>query len=513
MNTPSGTEVEGASMPQGIAVDEAAAYFGVTDSADIIMHLNQTDQITGMGEFFSIAIDLVLQPEFGFEEAAQRLGCEGGEIYYLLTGPFGLVSLSDPLRVYLGGEDSEGNVGVHPGFPENEMNALESLTDIFSLLKMFGLGHLIGGLPLLSHYVSKYAELVAASDMNKIALLQLSQELHVVIEQTKSGSVSPISCLGAPTHASQPAPAPSTAPAPAPVQSPAPSPAPVSAPSPTPVQSPAPSPTPVQSPAPAPGPAPASVQSPAPAPAPVSAPAPAPSPAPVQSPAPAPASAPAPAVAPVASPAITSPQPVNVVPKEPAEQPPVESTMIEQAPPATTESIQPTPEQQVATSDAFASQFSAAADIDASVTPVAAEPVSEAPPTVSQSPPIGQKPQPFVEPQVEAPAPKETVQQTPQAVAPKRAPIVASAPPTPTTGWPTQEPPQMPETGWPAGASSPPEKSALDSVSDLVSGGPHAPQAPVQSVHHNIQSGKNCSRCGIGVEQSWQYCPICNCNL
>ena len=178
---PSETEVEGASLPQGIAVDEAAAYFGVTDSADIILHLNQTDPINGMGEFFSIAIDLVLQPEFGFEEAAQRLSCEGGEIYYLLTGPFGLVSLSDPLRLYLGGEDSEGNVGVHPGFPEHEMNALESLTDIFSLLKMFGLGHLIGGLPLLGHYVSQYAGLVASSAANKAVLLQLSQELNIAI--------------------------------------------------------------------------------------------------------------------------------------------------------------------------------------------------------------------------------------------------------------------------------------------------------------------------------------------
>ena len=441
---PSETEVEGASLPQGIAVDEAAAYFGVIDSSDIILHLNQTDPINGMGEFFSIAIDLVLQPEFGFEEAAQRLGCEGGEIYYLLTGPFGLVSLSDPLRLYLGGEDSEGNVGVHPGFPEHEMNALESLTDIFSLLKMFGLGHLIGGLPLLGHYVSQYAGLVASPAANKVVLLQLSQELNIAIEQAKTGSVTPISCLGAPTHATQPAPAPVSAPAPAPQIAPAPAPAPV--PAPTPVAAPAPAPVPVSVPAP------------------------------------------------------TSPQPVDVVSQEPTEQPIVEPVVIVREPTVEIESNLPTEDQQVAASDAFASQFSAAADIEAPVAPIEAESVPAPQPTTAPLPPVVEQPQPVAEPQIAPPTPTEPVQQTSQAVTPKRAPIGSSSPSTP-------------ETGWPAAPSSPPEQSALDSVSDLVSGGPHAPRAPAQPIHHNIQSGKNCSRCGIGVEQSWQYCPVCNGNL
>lgn len=443
---PSETEVEGASLPQGIAVDEAAAYFGVTDSADIILHLNQTDPINGMGEFFSIAIDLVLQPEFGFEEAAQRLGCEGGEIYYLLTGPFGLVSLSDPLRLYLGGEDSEGNVGVHPGFPEHEMNALESLTDIFSLLKMFGLGHLIGGLPLLGHYVSQYAGLVASPAANKVVLLQLSQELNIAIEQAKTGSVTPISCLGAPTHATQPAPAPVSAPAPVPA------------------------PTPVATPAPAPQIAPAPAPAPVPAPVPVSVPAP------------------------------TSPQPVDVVSQEPTEQPIVEPVVIVREPTVEIESNLPTEDQQVAASDAFASQFSAAADIEAPVAPIEAESVPAPQPTTAPLPPVVEQPQPVAEPQIAPPTPTEPVQQTSQAVTPKRAPIGSSSPSTPATGWP-------------AAPSSPPEQSALDSVSDLVSGGPHAPRAPAQPIHHNIQSGKNCSRCGIGVEQSWQYCPVCNGNL
>ncbi len=452
---PSEVEVEGASLPQGIAVDEAAAYFGVTDSADIILHLNQTDPINGMGEFFSIAIDLVLQPEFGFEEAAQRLSCEGGEIYYLLTGPFGLVSLSDPLRFFLGGEDSEGNVGVHPGFVEHEMNALESLTDIFSLLKMFGLGHLIGGLPLLGHYVSQYAGLVASPAANKAVLLQLSQELNIAIEQAKTGSVTPISCLGAPTHATQPAPAPVVAPTPTPQV----------------------------------GPAPASVPSPAPAMV--------PSPAPVVAPAPAP----------------TSPQPVNVVSQKPTEEAVTKPMVIAKEPALEIESNRPTEVKQVDASDAFASQFSAAADIDVPVSPVDAEPVSTLQEGISPSPPVVEQPEPVVEPQIAQPTPTEPVQPPSQAVTPKRAPIGSSSPSAPAIGLQSQEPPQMPDTGWPAAPSNHPEQSALDSVSDLVSGGPHAPQAQAQPIHHNIQSGKNCSRCGIGVEQSWQYCPVCNGNL
>ena len=461
---PSENEVEGASLPQGIAVDEAAAYFGVTDSADIILHLNETDPINGMGEFFSIAIDLVMQPEFGFEEAAHRLGCEGGEIYYLLTGPFGLVAFSDPLRVYLGGEDSEGNIGVNPGLPEHEMSSLEQLTDIFFLLKMFGLGHLIGGLPLLGHYVSQYTRLVAAPAANKVVLLQLSQELKNAVEQAKSGSVTPISCLGAPTHVSQPA----TISPPA-VVSPAPSPQPAPAPI---------SPQPV-------------ISVPA-----VTAPQPAPTPAPI------------------------SPQPVAAVSQEPIEQSFVEPAIIAQEPTAKVEQNLPTThDQQVSASDAFESQFSAVADINAPVAPTEANPVSEPQPITPSSPRVLEQVQPVVEPQIAPPsaptAPVEiepVVEHTPETVTPKRAPIAPSGPPQPATGWP-QEPPQAPDTGWPSAPPSAPQESASDSVSDLVSGGPHAPRAPTEPIHHNIQSGKNCSRCGIGVEQSWQYCPVCNGNL
>jgi hypothetical protein len=51
------------------------------------------------------------------------------------------------------------------------------------------------------------------------------------------------------------------------------------------------------------------------------------------------------------------------------------------------------------------------------------------------------------------------------------------------------------------------EISSLDAVSNLVSDGNSGKSA---SVHNVIQSGKNCQRCGIGIEHEWIYCPVCN---
>ena len=48
--------------------------------------------------FFDRLSDLLLKPgEFDFETAGARLGCEGGEIYYLISGPLGLMSLPEVL--------------------------------------------------------------------------------------------------------------------------------------------------------------------------------------------------------------------------------------------------------------------------------------------------------------------------------------------------------------------------------------------------------------------------------
>ena len=105
-------ELEGAVLPDGIEVDETSAYFGITDSSELINRLAATDRLNGLGEFLSITSDLLLkQANFDFDVAATRLEVEAGEIYWLLSGPFALLSWTDPLRSYLGMEDSMGNPG------------------------------------------------------------------------------------------------------------------------------------------------------------------------------------------------------------------------------------------------------------------------------------------------------------------------------------------------------------------------------------------------------------------
>ena len=509
-------QVEGASLPQGIAVDEAAAYFGVTESADIIVSLNQKDRLNGMGEFFSMAIDLVMQENFAFEEAAERLSCEGGEIYFLLTGPFGLVTISDPLRLYLGEEDSEGNRGVDPGIPQTEKDSLDTLSDVFNLLKLFGLGHIIGGLPLLDHYIVQYEALVSNCVANKTILLQLAAELQNATEQAKSGAVTPITVLGSPSTTSAPVPAPVTTPAPGPA------------------------PAPVIAPPPA-EPAVASI-----------------------SPQPAFAASPQPEMVPASSPILApSSTPASVVEQTMPAAPAFSSSPVD---------TQPAPVVQQAASDAFASQFAAAGDISQQATeptgPVVTPTPASPPPSVVTSAPIAR---PTVTPREVAqpvatstPVSPPTIEQQfnqidsnkdgqlspaeisqaanishpeaekmvasadsnqdgkvnhqeftakPMTVTPKRAPIGGNIPPPPSTGWPGQSQPPVPGTGWPEASPTRGGTSALDSVSDLVTGGPSVGRTPSNSVHHNIQSGKNCSRCGIGVEQQWRHCPVCKAGL
>ncbi len=427
-----GDELEGASLPEGIDVDDAAAYFGITSSSDIAVQLSQTDPVNGMGQFFSLTIDLVLREEFDFEAAAQRLGCEGGEIYYILTGPFGLTTLTDPLRRYLGQEDSEGETGPPPEISEHEIAALDTLNDVFTLMRMFGIAHLVGGLPLLGHYLSTFRAWVSEPAVSKQQLLTLSVELSKAIEEAKSGSISPLTVLGSPTAVQQPPQPPAVSPPPA-------------------VQ---PQVPPQQSP-PAPQPT-------APA-------------APPQAPPPAPAPAPPPAGPSHVMAAGLSPEPVAVEPE-------VEEPFPEVKP-------DPTPAPAPAPQPATASP-------PHHTEPVAPpESVVQPPPAVEPTPSPAPESVPVAEP---APAPENPLatafEAAGPAVTPKRAPVAHSVPESANA-------PVKPPT-------------SMDSVSDLI-GEEVAPAVspPAGGVHHNVQSGKNCSRCGIGVEHSWRHCPVCSVSL
>ena len=67
---------EGASLPEGIAVDDTAAYFGVIESSDVLQQLMDMDSKQALSKTLEHLSDVVLQPgEFNFEAASERLQC------------------------------------------------------------------------------------------------------------------------------------------------------------------------------------------------------------------------------------------------------------------------------------------------------------------------------------------------------------------------------------------------------------------------------------------------------
>ena len=80
-------DVADVSMPEGIEVDDAAAYFGVFESSDALHQMMEMSREDAFEKFFTLLSDLVLKPgDFDFELASERLSCEGGEIYFLVAG-------------------------------------------------------------------------------------------------------------------------------------------------------------------------------------------------------------------------------------------------------------------------------------------------------------------------------------------------------------------------------------------------------------------------------------------
>ena len=244
-------ELEGASLPQGIEVDETSAYFGITDSSELINRLAETDRLNGLGEFLSLTSDLLLkQANFDFDSAASRLQVEAGEIYWLLSGPFGLLSWTDPIRTYMGMEDSMGNPGgPDPGLAATEKDALDAFNDPFRLLKMLAIGHTCGGLQELDQYLANFEAWMQDVGSNKVRFLALHQQINGVLRESNSGGdVSSLSSLtgGPVTKASVETPAGMTSveakPAPEPESVPEPEPEPEPAPEPESVPEPEPEP-------------------------------------------------------------------------------------------------------------------------------------------------------------------------------------------------------------------------------------------------------------------------------
>ena len=172
------------SMPDGIEVDEAAAYFGVFESSDTLHQMMEMSRENAFEKFFSLLSDLVLSPgDFDFELASQRLSCEGGEIYFLVAGHLGIMSLPEQLALAI----SEGQ------FSDSDSTKLQDLADPMRLLKLFAIAQQTGGEGEAVKYLKGVESLMSNPAANKDALLSLAKEVQAAFDV--AGHVTPITSL------------------------------------------------------------------------------------------------------------------------------------------------------------------------------------------------------------------------------------------------------------------------------------------------------------------------------
>ena len=216
-------ELPGESMPDGIEVDDAAAYFGITESSDMVHTLMAMDRLEAMEKFFEVLSDIVLLPgEFDFNAASERIQCEGGEIYYLVAGHLGIMTMPDPLSHYLGTPDSAGgSSGNTPSLSVEELAKLKTLADPMKLLKLLAVAYATGGKGEVTRYLTTVESFLAQPEANKASLLTVAEELEAALDVAGHALPVPTLASGVAASASVPmAPTPS-APASVPVPKPA----------------------------------------------------------------------------------------------------------------------------------------------------------------------------------------------------------------------------------------------------------------------------------------------------
>ena len=177
--------LEGASLPEGFEVDETSAYFGVTDSSDIVHQLMSMDRNQSIVAFFSIVSDVVLKPgEFDFEEASKVLNCEGGEIYFLVSGHLGLMSFSDPILHYLGLPNSLGEESPNgkPEIKESHYESLKRLSDPMNILKVLAIAQSTGGSEEVMKYYLSMSDLLQDVSSNNSVLIDIAGEFDSALD-------------------------------------------------------------------------------------------------------------------------------------------------------------------------------------------------------------------------------------------------------------------------------------------------------------------------------------------
>ena len=168
-----------------IEVDDAAAYFGVTESSDILHAMMAMSRQDATVKFFDFLSDIVLQPgDFDFEAASERMACEGGEIYYLVAGHLGLMSLPDPLLDALGQPNSSGE-SMGPGLDsltDDQRTAIGALADPMRMMKLFAVAHQTGGANEVLTYLENLDRFMGDVGSSAEALHAINSELTAALD-------------------------------------------------------------------------------------------------------------------------------------------------------------------------------------------------------------------------------------------------------------------------------------------------------------------------------------------
>jgi hypothetical protein len=212
--------LSGATLPDGIEVDEAAAYFGVTESSASLHTLLDMDSESALLLFLELTSDLHLaQGDFDFNTASERMNCEGGEIYFLVVGHLGMLELVDPLRFWLGMETSDGEPGgPDPGLDESSLQSIEAMTNPMSILQLLSIAHLEGGDVVVKKYYAALKGMFASPSSSVESMKLINSSLSAVLHSyQQNGAIAGIPSL---SDASLPTVAPPTVtpPTPSPLQ-------------------------------------------------------------------------------------------------------------------------------------------------------------------------------------------------------------------------------------------------------------------------------------------------------
>ena len=195
-------ELPGESMPDGIEVDDAAAYFGVTESSDMVHTLMDMERIEAMEKFFEVLSDVVLLPgEFDFTAASERIQCEGGEIYYLVAGHLGIMAIPDPLLNYIGLPDSSGSLsGASHSIGADDLAKLTAFADPMKILKLLAVAYATGGKGEVTRYLQGLESFLAQPESNHDSLIAIADELEAALDV--AGHALPVPTLASGTAAS-----------------------------------------------------------------------------------------------------------------------------------------------------------------------------------------------------------------------------------------------------------------------------------------------------------------------